>query len=180
MIKWTQVLHLQHRESGEAVWEEGLRCYPLPTTCCKTRYRHTSLCSVLSFLFGMSWLFWGMVKFGFTKVCLSRCQHWEGKDEKVSHSYHTFQGLTIDNLDPSSVTSIEPHIFNQLVARKTFLWYMHSFPQTMQQHAALSPLAKWETRKSAHASHFLRSKHGRFWYCLSSCNFIVYLGISWI
>ena len=29
MIKWTQVLHLQHRESGEAVWEEGLRCYPV-------------------------------------------------------------------------------------------------------------------------------------------------------
>ena len=29
MIKWTQVLHLEHRESGEAVWEEGLRCYPV-------------------------------------------------------------------------------------------------------------------------------------------------------
>ena len=29
MIKWTQELHLEHRESGEAVWEEGLRCYPV-------------------------------------------------------------------------------------------------------------------------------------------------------
>ena len=121
---------------------------------------------MLSFLFGMSWLFWGMVKFGFTNVCLTRCQYWEGEEEKVSHSYNTFQGLTIDNLDPSSFTSIVPHIVHQLVTRKTFPWYMHSVPQTMQQHTALSPLAKWETRKSAHVSHFLSTEG--FWYCLFS------------
>ena len=155
MIKWTQVLHLQHRESGEAVWEEGLRCYPLSPHLLLNKIPRTSPCSMLSFSFNMSWLFWGMVKFGFTNVCLTRCHHWEGEEEKVSHSYNTFQGLTVDNLDPSSFTSIVPHIFHQLVTRKTFPWYMHSFPQTMQQHAALSPLAKWVTRKSAHASHFL-------------------------
>ena len=101
MIKWTQVLHLQHRESGEAVWEEGLRCYPVaPHLLLNKIPPHFSLLCAVFFIHVLIILRDGQVLFH-RCVCLTRCHHWEDKDEKGSHSYYTFQGLTIDILDPT-------------------------------------------------------------------------------